>query len=94
MGYARPEQKSAGIHQRQFCRSFVIGDSNKRVAFVSVDAGMISQLVKIEVKYFWVTKDNLNDQKFHSHEFTFIVSIFKTTHKNYIDLLVMGVIVS
>ena len=50
MGYANPEQKSAGIHQRQFCRAFVIGDSNKRVAFVSADAGMISQLVKIEVK--------------------------------------------
>ena len=52
MGYAKVDQKTEGIHQRQFCRSYVVDDGKKRIAFVSVDAGMISQLVKIEVNAF------------------------------------------
>ncbi|XP_022919563.1 neutral ceramidase [Onthophagus taurus] len=41
MGYAQLAQKGAGIHLRQFARAFIIGDGTKRVAFVSVDVGMI-----------------------------------------------------
>ena len=52
MGYAKVDQKTDGIHQRQFCRAYVVDDGKKRIAFVSVDAGMISQLVKIEVNAF------------------------------------------
>ena len=52
MGYAKVDQKTEGIHQRQFCRAYVVDDGKKRIAFVSVDAGMISQLVKIEVNAF------------------------------------------
>ncbi len=50
MGYGKFDQTATGIHQRQFCRAFVVADSGKRIAFVSADAGMMSQLVKMEVK--------------------------------------------
>jgi len=35
---------------RQYSRAFVIDDGNKRVVFVSVDCGMIDQIVKTEVR--------------------------------------------
>lgn len=50
MGYANPAQLSAGIHTRQFSRAFVIDDGTSRVVFVSVDAAMIDQIVKTEVR--------------------------------------------
>jgi neutral ceramidase len=48
MGYAEPEQRTAGIHQRLRSRAFVIASpcNGKRVAFVSADLGMIFQAVK------------------------------------------------
>lgn len=46
MGYAVPGQRGTGIHQRLRARAFVIDDQKKRVAFVSVDGGMCSDLVK------------------------------------------------
>ena len=51
MGYAHPEQIATGLHTRLHSRAFVIADKTKtsRVAFVSFDAGMASQLVKLEV---------------------------------------------
>jgi len=49
MGYANPAQKSAGIHTRQYSRAFVIDDGIQRIAFVSVDCGMIDQIIKTEV---------------------------------------------
>lgn len=51
MGYANPAQVAAGLHQRLYARSFVVSDSEKksRVAFVTVDSGMASQIVKLEV---------------------------------------------
>lgn len=59
MGYANPDQKSAGIHTRQWSRAFVVAEPNQnnRVVFVSVDAGAIFQSVfqgvieKLQDKY-------------------------------------------
>jgi neutral ceramidase len=49
MGYAVPGQRGQGIHQRLRARAFAFDDGNKRVAFVSVDGGMGSDLVKMRV---------------------------------------------
>lgn len=50
MGYANLKQSGRGIHTRQFARAFVVEDEhNSRVAFVSVDAGMIGYGIKREV---------------------------------------------
>ena len=51
MGYANPAQVAAGLHQRLYARAFVVSDLNNesRVAFVTVDSGMASQVVKLEV---------------------------------------------
>ena len=49
MGYAAPGQVTAGIHMRQFARTFIIDDETNRVVFVNVDCAMIDQLVKFEV---------------------------------------------
>jgi neutral ceramidase len=59
MGYANLDQKSAGIHTRQWSRAFVVAEPNQnnRIAFVSVDAGAIFQSVfqgvieKLQAKY-------------------------------------------
>lgn len=50
MGYAKIRQKGHGIHLRQFSRAFIIQDGSNRVVFVSVDAGMISDSVKSNVR--------------------------------------------
>uniref|UniRef100_S4R5F4 Neutral ceramidase n=1 Tax=Petromyzon marinus TaxID=7757 RepID=S4R5F4_PETMA len=50
MGYASPSQVSKGIHTRLYSRAFIAADfSGNRVVFVSVDVGMISQKVRLEV---------------------------------------------
>lgn len=50
MGYGDPEQVGQGIHLRQFARTFIVEDADqKRIVFVSVDAGMISHVVKRNV---------------------------------------------
>ncbi|XP_026331744.1 neutral ceramidase-like, partial [Hyposmocoma kahamanoa] len=51
MGYAKLEQTGHGIHLRQFARAFVIEDeeNNRRIVFVSVDAGMMGHGVRKEV---------------------------------------------
>jgi neutral ceramidase len=49
MGYALPYQRTAGIHQRQWARAFVVADAGTRVAFVSADLGMIFASVHQEV---------------------------------------------
>lgn len=50
MGYANIKQVGRGIHLRQFARAFVVEDeNNKRVAFVSIDAGMVGHGLKREV---------------------------------------------
>ena len=51
MGYAMLDQLTNGIHFRLFSRAFVIADAkNKtRFVFVSIDACMGSQSIKLEV---------------------------------------------
>merc|ERR1712142_422149 len=51
MGYAKQGQNTAGIHIRQYARAFVIEgtETGTRVVFVSVDTGMMGQLVKKDV---------------------------------------------
>ena len=50
MGYAKQGQNTAGIHIRQYARAYVFEDTQGyRNAFVSVDAGMMGQLVKMKV---------------------------------------------
>ncbi|KAL9891718.1 neutral ceramidase isoform X1 [Glossina fuscipes] len=50
MGYGNFKQAGHGIHTRQYARAFVTEDDrNNRVAFVSVDAGMMGYGVKREV---------------------------------------------
>jgi len=48
MGYAKQGQNTNGIHLRLFSRAFIVEDvdSGTRVVFVSVDSGMMGQLVK------------------------------------------------
>lgn len=48
-GYANFAQAGAGIHTRLYSRAFIVGDDQHRVVFVSVDIGMISQLVRMQV---------------------------------------------
>ncbi|PAA83889.1 hypothetical protein BOX15_Mlig016966g2 [Macrostomum lignano] len=50
MGYAEASQKTAGIHMRLFARAFAFRDAEGRsAAFVNVDAGMISPMMKLKV---------------------------------------------
>ncbi|XP_058064206.1 neutral ceramidase [Anopheles bellator] len=50
MGYAQLAQRGAGIHLRQYARSYVVEDApGHRFVFVSVDAGMMGHAVKREV---------------------------------------------
>ena len=52
MGYAMPHQRTAGIHQRQWARAFVIAEpqpGGRRIVFVVADLGMIFTSVHQEV---------------------------------------------
>ncbi|KAF8781378.1 Neutral ceramidase like protein [Argiope bruennichi] len=49
MGYAQLSQRTSGIHLRQFSRAFVVDDGESRILFISIDAGMTSQLIYLEV---------------------------------------------
>lgn len=50
LGYASLSQTTAGIHSRQWARSFVVADgAGRRVAFVSVEVDFITQAVHQEV---------------------------------------------
>lgn len=54
MGMARAQQTTRGIHNRQWARAFVIGDSpadsaGKRILFVNVDLGQLFESVYHEV---------------------------------------------
>lgn len=50
MGYANPQQTAAGIHTRLYSRAFIVDDRQRRVVFVTVDVGMISQRLRLEVE--------------------------------------------
>merc|ERR1719290_427833 len=52
MGYAKQGQNTRGIHTRLYSRAFIVEDameSDTRVVFVSCDAAMMGQLVKLGV---------------------------------------------
>ncbi|EOG5637964.1 ceramidase CerN, partial [Pseudomonas aeruginosa] len=51
MGYSSLEQKTAGIHMRQWARAFVIEEaaSGRRLVYVNTDLGMIFQAVHLKV---------------------------------------------
>ncbi|GMH38629.1 hypothetical protein BSKO_06513 [Bryopsis sp. KO-2023] len=52
MGYAKPEQKTAGIHTRLYARTFIFGESanpKQRFVFVVFDACMATQALTIGV---------------------------------------------
>lgn len=48
MGYAQIGQRTGGVHLRQFSRAFIVDDGQRRVLFISLDAGMTSQVVYLE----------------------------------------------
>ncbi|KAG5667320.1 hypothetical protein PVAND_015304 [Polypedilum vanderplanki] len=50
MGYAQLNQRGQGIHTRLYARTFIVEDERQnRIVFVSVDAGMITHVVKRNV---------------------------------------------
>nr|XP_027227263.1 neutral ceramidase-like isoform X1 [Penaeus vannamei] len=49
MGYANPAQVNGGIHTRLYSRAFIFDDTQRRAVFVSVDCGMMGQMLKIKV---------------------------------------------
>lgn len=50
MGYAQINQRGHGIHTRQYARTFIVEDSpENRIVYVTVDAGMITHVVKRNV---------------------------------------------
>jgi neutral ceramidase len=49
LGYASLDQTSAGIHTRQWARSFVVADGAQHVAFVSAEIDFVTQAVHQEV---------------------------------------------
>lgn len=49
MGYGNLEQQGTGLHTRLWSRGFIINDGENRIAFVSVDAGMMGDGIRIEV---------------------------------------------
>ncbi|XP_054707374.1 putative neutral ceramidase C [Uloborus diversus] len=49
MGYAKMAQLTKGIHIRQYSRAFIISDNSSRVVIITIDAGMVSHIVKAEV---------------------------------------------
>ncbi|MCU7646554.1 neutral/alkaline ceramidase [Pseudomonas piscis] len=66
MGYSSTDQKTGGIHTRQWSRAFIIEDAatGKRLVYVNTDLGMIFQAVqqsvlrKLEKKYPGVYNEN------------------------------------
>lgn len=52
MGYAKTDQVGGGLLSRLYSRAFIVGDleDSSRVVFVSIDIGMVSQRVRLEVK--------------------------------------------
>lgn len=59
MGYAQIDQKTTGLHQRQWARAYIVADraTDQRVVFVNTDLGMVFQSVqqgviaKLQAKY-------------------------------------------
>uniref|UniRef100_A0A8C2TPY6 Neutral ceramidase n=1 Tax=Coturnix japonica TaxID=93934 RepID=A0A8C2TPY6_COTJA len=51
MGYANPDQVGGGLLTRLYSRAFIVAepDDSRRVVFVSIDIGMVSQRLRLEV---------------------------------------------
>ncbi|NXP36860.1 ASAH2 ceramidase, partial [Leiothrix lutea] len=51
MGYAKTDQVGGGLLSRLYSRAFIVADpeGSSRVVFVSIDIGMVSQRVRLEV---------------------------------------------
>ncbi|NXL89184.1 ASAH2 ceramidase, partial [Alectura lathami] len=51
MGYANPGQVGGGLLTRLYSRAFIVAepDDSRRVVFVSIDIGMVSQRLRLEV---------------------------------------------
>lgn len=65
MGYAKPGQNTAGIHLRQHARAFVFDDGvHDRGVFVSVDIGMMGDLVKERVSIRIIVCEHVKDPVF------------------------------
>lgn len=62
MGYAAPGQTGRGIHLRLHSRAYVVDDGKKRIAFVSIDGGMSSDLLTLKVVE--KLQSTLNDKTF------------------------------
>ncbi|XP_055380874.1 neutral ceramidase-like [Condylostylus longicornis] len=74
MGYANLKQKGQGLHLRQYSRAFVVEKDNQRVAFVSVDVGMVGHALKreavkkLQARYGEIyTLDNIMVTATHTH---------------------------
>ncbi|KAM3591500.1 uncharacterized protein V6R79_002795 [Siganus canaliculatus] len=108
MGYANPQQTAAGIHTRLYSRAFIIKDGEKTVVFVTVDIGMVSQRLRLEVlqalklKYGNLYRqDNVVLSGTHTHSGPagyFQYTLFMLTSKGYIkssiEPLVNGIVQS
>ena len=51
MGYAKTGQYARGILTRLYSRAFIMAepDGSNRIVFVSIDIGMVSQRLRLEV---------------------------------------------
>ena len=96
MGYANLEQKSSGIHSRQWSRSFVFSDpsTNNRTVFVSVDAGSIFQSVfqgviqELKQRYAGLyTEENVVLSATHTH-----AAVGGQSHYGLYDITTLGFI--
>ncbi len=96
MGYANIEQKSSGIHTRQWARAFIIVDeiSEQRVVFVNVDAGAVFQAVTqgvmaaLETKFGGLyTNENVILSATHTHS-----AVGGQSHYTLYDITILGFI--
>ncbi|KAI8469411.1 MAG: Neutral/alkaline nonlysosomal ceramidase [Monoraphidium minutum] len=71
MGYSMPDQVAKGLHTRLFARTFIFADpknATSRVAFVTMDAGMASQLLTMRAEYSGLyTRHNVALSGTHTH---------------------------
>ena len=96
MGYAVIDQKSAGIHNRQYARAYIMADetNGNRMVFVNVDAGALFQSVqqgvikKLNTLYGnTYTEDNVILSATHTH-----AAIGGQSHYALYDFTILGYI--
>ncbi|KAJ3198986.1 hypothetical protein HDU67_003186, partial [Dinochytrium kinnereticum] len=72
MGYAMPQQKTQGLHQRLKARAFIFSDGSQKVAIVNVDACMMGDAIKRRVlervgEMIEMTDETLSISATHTH---------------------------